>query len=153
MEGILMANGLHSPAFIPYAVTCLVLSFNLTFLWLCSGVARFKAKLSINPEDAAQFRTPLGEFDPPEVARALRAHTNAQAASVPFLLLGLVYVLAGGPFWIATVIFAIFVAARLAHAVFYLRAVQPWRTFAFQAGALATLALMAALIWQLWMSR
>ena len=148
-----MANGLHSPAFIPYAVTCLVLSFNLILLWLCSGVARFKAKLSINPEDAAQFKTPLADVDPPGVARALRAHANAQAASYPFLLLGLVYVLAGGLFWTATVIFASFVAARLAHAIFYLRAIQPWRTFAFQAGALATLALMIALISQLTMSR
>ncbi len=148
-----MVNGLHSPAFIPYAVTCLALSFNLIFLWLCSGVARFKAKLSINPEDATQFRTPLAEFDPPGVARALRAHANAQAASVPFLFLGLVYVLAGGPFGIATAIFAIFVAARLAHAVCYLRAVQPWRTFAFQAGLLATLTLMGAVIWRLTANR
>jgi hypothetical protein len=38
----------------------------------------------------------VAEIDPPIVARILRAHRNAEATIYPFLLLGLVYVLAGG---------------------------------------------------------
>ncbi len=148
-----MINGLHSPAFVPYAVTCLALSLNLLFLWAFSGTTRLKGKVAINPEDAAQYDAPLAEVEPPAVARVLRAHANAQAVIYPFLLLGLLYVLAGGPFWTATIIFAIFSAARLAHSVLYLRAIQPWRTRAFIVGGLATLALMGVLMWQLATSR
>jgi hypothetical protein len=61
------------PAFLAYAVVCVVLVSDLLFLWVYSGLVRAKAGVAINPEDAARFGVPLSQMDPPEVARVLRA--------------------------------------------------------------------------------
>jgi uncharacterized MAPEG superfamily protein len=81
------------------------------------------------------------------VARVLRAHRNAEAMSYPFLLLGLLYALAGGVITFAAPVFAVFVVARIAHAWVYLAAKQPWRTICFAISLLATLALLSADWW------
>jgi uncharacterized MAPEG superfamily protein len=135
-----------NPAFVAYAVTCLVLSLNLLTLWVSSGAIRAKGGVAINPEDGPRHGAPLSELDPPAVARYLRAHRNAEATVYPFLLLGLVYVLAGGRAAIAVPIFAIFVIARIAHSIAYVRAKQPWRTIAFATSLLAIVTLMAAVL-------
>jgi uncharacterized MAPEG superfamily protein len=114
-------------------------------LWVSSGAMRAKGGVAINPEDGARYGAPVSEFDPPAVARLLRAHRNAEATIYPFLFLGLLYVLMGGGVAISVPIFTIFVAARILHSVAYLRAMQPWRTIAFAVSLLATLALVAAL--------
>jgi prostaglandin-E synthase 1 len=88
----------------------------------------------------------VSELDPPAVARRRRAHRNAEAMIYPILWLGLVYVLAGGGARIAVPIFTIFVGARIAHSIVYLRAMQPWRTLAFAVSLLAIIALMAAVL-------
>jgi uncharacterized MAPEG superfamily protein len=133
-----------TPAFLAYALTCIVLSLNLLALWVSSGAIRAKDGVAINPEDGVRYGVPVSELDPPAVARILRAHRNAEATIYPFLLLGMVYVLAGGRVGIAVPIFAMFVAARIAHSIVYLRAMQPWRTIAFAASLLAITALLAA---------
>ena len=142
-----MNNWLNNPAFLVYAITCLVLCVNLLFLWGYSGAARGKTKTAINEEDAVRFGASLAGTDPPTVARVLRAHDNAQASIYPFLFLGLVFVLAGGTAGTATVIFGIFTGARLLHSFFYLAGKQPWRTIFFSVGGLATIVLMLAIIW------
>jgi microsomal prostaglandin-E synthase 1 len=142
-----MNNWLNNPAFIVYAITCLVLCVNLLFLWGYSGAARSKTKTAMNDEDAVRFGASLTQIDPPEVARILRAHRNAQASIYPFLFLGLVFVLAGGPAGTATVIFGIFTGARLLHSIFYLAGKQPWRTIFFSVGGLTTIALMLDIVW------
>ena len=141
----LIGTAAHT-AFLAYIFTCLVLSLNLLMLWVSSGAVRARGGVAINPEDGARYGAPVSEFDPPTVARLLRAHRNAEAAIYPFLLLGLVYVLAGGGAGVAIPIFTIFVVARIGHSIVYLRAMQPWRTIAFAASLLSTLGLMAALL-------
>jgi prostaglandin-E synthase 1 len=135
---------ISNPAFVAYAVVALVLCANLLFLWGYSGAVRGKTKTAMNREDAARFGAALRETDPPEVARVLRAHANAQAAITPFLFLGLVFVLAGGSAGVARILFGIFVVARLLHSVVYLAEKQPWRTIFFILGGLATLGLIVA---------
>ena len=100
-----------TPAFLAYALTCLFLSLNLLTLWVYSGATRAKGGVAINPEDGERHGAPVFELDPPAVARLLRAHRNAEATTYPFLLLGLVYVLAGGGAGIAVPIFTIFIGA------------------------------------------
>jgi uncharacterized MAPEG superfamily protein len=134
-----------NPSFLAYVLACLVLSLNLLMLWVFSGSIRAKGGVAINPEDGARYGAPVSELDPPAVARLLRAHRNAEATIYPFLLLGLLYVLVGGGAAIAVPIFAIFVAARIAHSIVYLKAMQPWRTIAFGVSLLAILALVVAL--------
>ncbi|MFH1044842.1 MAG: MAPEG family protein [Pseudomonadota bacterium] len=142
-----MNNILNNSAFLAYAITCLVLCANLLFLWVYSGAMRGKSKTVINEEDVHQFGASLTVIDPPPVARALRAHHNAQASIYPFLLLGLVFVLAGGTAGFATILFGIFTLARLVHSIAYLRRMQPWRTVSFVVGGLATIALMLDIVW------
>lgn len=134
------------PVFAAYAITCIVLCLNLLMLWVSSGAIRAKGGVAINPEDGARFGVPMSEIDPPTVARLLRAHRNAEATIYPFLLLGLLFVFTGGKAAIAVPIFAIFVAARIAHSIVYLKAMQPWRTIAFVVSLLAIVALMGAVI-------
>ena len=146
-------NQLNNPAFVAYAVTCVALSCNLMFLWAYSGAARNRAKSTPNPEDAPRFKANLADIDPPGIARVLRAHANAQASIVPFLALGLVYVLAGGPPSPAVVYFAVFTIARWIHSWAYLGAKQPLRTIVFVVASLTLLALMVHVVWLLLSAR
>jgi uncharacterized MAPEG superfamily protein len=138
--------GTANPAFLAYVFTCLLLSLNLLMLWVSSGAMRAKGGIAINPEDGARYNASVSELDPPHVARLLRAHRNAEATIYPFLLLGLVYVLAGGGAWIAVPIFTIFIVARIVHSIVYLKAMQPWRTISFAASLFAIFAMMGAVV-------
>ena len=131
--------------FVAYAAAALVLCLNLLVLWVASGGVRARGGVAVNPEDGARYGAPVAEGDPPAVARYLRAHRNGEATIYPFLLLGLIYVLAGGGAMVAIPIFWIFVVARIAHSVVYLKAMQPWRTVSFATSLLALLALATAL--------
>ncbi|MEO6102889.1 MAG: MAPEG family protein [Pseudoxanthomonas sp.] len=142
-----MKNLLGNPAFIAYAITCLALCANLLVLWVYSGVARGKVKVSLNKEDMETFGGSLAEIDPPKVARILRAHSNASASIYPFLSIGLIYLLAGGTAGTAAALFGIFTFARVLHSFAYLNAKQPWRTISFVTGLLATVVLMLVTSW------
>ena len=135
-----------NPTFFAYVLTCLVLSLNLLMLWVSSGAIRARGGVAINPEDGARYGAQVRESDPPAVARFLRAHRNAEATTYPFLLVGLLYVLAGGGAGYAVPIFATFTVARIVHSIVYLRALQPWRTIAFATSLVAIIVLMVALL-------
>lgn len=137
------------PAFVAYAITCLILCLNLLILWISSGASRAKGGVAINAEDGARYGVAVSESDPPNVARILRAHRNAEATIYPFLLLGLLFLLSEGSAAFAIPVFAIFVVARLVHSIAYLKGLQPWRTIAFAASLLALVALAASLIYNL----
>lgn len=135
-----------NPTFVAYAVSMLVLALNLLVVWSYSGVVRGKTKTTPNPEDAAGGSTKVVEGEPPDVARVLRAHANAMANIVPFAILGLVFVLAGGRGTAAVVVFGVFVAARVLHSLVYLAGKQPWRSIMFGIGAADTLVLMGLIV-------
>lgn len=139
------------PTFVAFAISALLLSANLLALWAYSGVVRAKTRSVMNPEDVTAFGSTaaLVTADPPEVARVLRAHSNAVAVVVPFVVAGLVYVLLAGPVLPAKLAFGAFVTARLAHSAAYLREKQPWRTASFAAGLLALVALLGLDVWLL----
>jgi prostaglandin-E synthase 1 len=143
-----MPSLVANPAFVAYALSLVVLSLNLLVLWGYSGAVRGKTKTTPNEEDASTVAkgSQVVELDPPEVARVLRAHKNAMANIVPFAILGLVYVLAGGSATVAWVVFGVFTAARLAHSFAYLGGRQPWRTLSFVLGGVATVALMGFIV-------
>jgi microsomal prostaglandin-E synthase 1 len=143
-----MPNLAADPAFVAYALSLLVLSLNMLLLWGYSGAVRGKTKTTPNEEDARTVSSgsTVVEVDPPEVARVLRAHKNAMANVVPFAILGLVYVLAGGSGTVAWIVFGVFTASRVAHSFAYLGGRQPWRTLSFVLGGVATLALMGLIV-------
>jgi prostaglandin-E synthase 1 len=127
-----------------YTLSCIVLTINLLALWILSGARRVRTGIAINPEDAARYGVPVSDTDPPAVARLLRAHRNAEATIYPFLVLGLLWVLAGGTARVADPIFILFVLARIAHSIVYVRGLQPWRTITFALSLVALVALLLA---------
>ncbi len=133
---------IHADSFRLFGATTVALIANLLFLWVASGAVRARTGKKVNSEDAVKPGQDVVEQDPPAVARVLRAHANAQAAILPFLLLGLLYVLGGGTPAAAAVLFMSFIAVRILHSVAYLKALQPWRTIGFGLGLLVTLVLM-----------
>ena len=140
-----MSNLASTSAFLAYAVSLIVLSLNLLVLWSYSGGVRAKTKTTPNEEDAARGSKLLPD-NPPEVARVLRAHANAMANIVPFAILALVYVLAGGSGTAAAAIFGVFTLSRLAHSFAYLGGRQPWRTLSFGLGIVTTRVLMGFVV-------
>jgi microsomal prostaglandin-E synthase 1 len=136
------------PAFVAYAVAVLLLTLNLLLLWAYSGFVRVKTRTTLNAEDIQTDSkgARVVDGDPPEVGRVLRAHGNAMGNSLPFALLALVYVLAGGSGTAAWVLFGVFTVARIAHSFAYLGARQPWRTVTFVLGAAITLVLMGFIV-------
>ncbi len=144
-----MSPATNSSAFLAFALAAIVLCVNLLFLWVRSGAARNAVKSTPNAEDVAIFGSQLAEADPPPIARVLRAHANAQASIYPFLVLGALYVAAGGPGRPALAYCTIFCVARMAHSYAYLAAKQPWRTVAFVAGLLVTAVLLLHVLWLL----
>ena len=144
-----MPDLLDNPAFVVYAITSLLLCANLFFLWALSGVRRGATKTALNEEDAAQFGSRLVDTDPPEVARILRAHANAQASIYPFLLLALVMVLAEGSGRATAIFCSIFTLARYLYSFAYLKRMQPLRTAFFAIGGLTTIAMMVYIVWLL----
>jgi glutathione S-transferase len=139
------------PAALPFTVCTVLLCFNLMGVWGYSGGARLKAGVVPNPEDARTVSkgATVAPTNPEAVARVLRAHANADANVVPFLILALLFVLLGGSAKEAWIEFGIFTAARWAHTITYLAELQPWRTVAFAlassvAGLLAVRVLMLA---------
>jgi len=141
-------NLANNPAFIAYAVSLIVLCLNMLVLWAYSGAVRGKTKTTPDVEDATTVAagSHLVDRDPPEVARVLRAHQNASANILPFAVLGLVFVLAGGGGTAATLLFAAFTLARVAHSFAYLGAKQPWRSISFGVGGLVTLTLIGFIV-------
>ena len=133
----------HNPAFAAYAVSAALLCLNLFGLWLYSGAARNRTRTLMNPEDSRLLAgRSLVERDPPEVARVLRAHANAMANILPFLVLGFLYVVLGASRTGALAYFGVFTLARYIHSVAYVAAVQPWRTVSFVLGLLASVGLL-----------
>lgn len=136
------------PVFVAYALTVVVNSLNLMVLWTLSGAARFRSKSTQNPEDARSFArgAAVVAHEPDAVARVLRVHRNSFDNTLPFLVLGLVFVLLRPPALEAQILFATFTAGRLGFSVAYMNALQPWRSICYGVGALTTLALMVEVV-------
>lgn len=134
------------PALKAYALTAVALFVKMLAISLYQGWHRIGKAKYRNPEDAALVgKAPVSE-ELPQVQRAARAWANDLENIPAFLILGLVAVLIGaGTSWLPT-LFAVFVAARVAHTTSYLLSLQPWRTLAYAVGLVCTLALCAAIV-------
>jgi len=125
-----------------YALTTIVLALKMAAISVVQGRARTAANSFVNPEDAAMFG---GTIVPQEVAgvqRAAKAWMNDLENIPIFLILALTYAIAGLSSTAFIVYCVVFTVARILHTIFYLSAVQPWRTIAYTVGALTSLALM-----------
>lgn len=129
-----------------YAITAIVLSLKMSAIAIAQGRARVAAGIFVNPEDAKTFSGKESPTEAAAVDRASRAWRNDLENIPMFLILAWIYV-AAGLSTIAFVIYClIFMAARIAHTIFYLNSIQPMRTIAFTIGALTMLALIIHLL-------
>jgi len=132
-------------SFTAYAVCSVILSLEMLFLGAKTAATRAKHGVFMNPEDGAvSFKGArlVEGAEHPEVARVMRAHRNLLESLPMFFALGLIAVLIGASPLGIEICCGLFTAARLMHAIVYIRGIQPWRTVSFAVGTLALVGLM-----------
>lgn len=139
---------LFLPSLQAYALAVTALVVLLDLLATRTTLARIASKTIINPEDAAvQKDATLALADTAAVQRVQRAHRNLVETSAPFFAIGLLFALTTPDALVTRSVFAVYVAARVAHAAFYLSAKQPFRTVSFVIGKFCLLGMAARVGW------
>jgi uncharacterized MAPEG superfamily protein len=134
---------LSLPAVQSYVVAVAVIVVTLYGLGFNTAKVRAERKIVVNAEDSdINGGAKLADNDHADVLRIKRAHINLLENAVPFFVVGFLYSLTDPNLLAARVLFGVFVAVRVAHAVFYLTAKQPFRTLSFGIGALVNLAMV-----------
>jgi glutathione S-transferase len=130
-----------------YAITAIVLTFKMFTNSLLQGRGRVSSHIFTNPEDAQLFGGQLQAEEASSVQRAAKVWRNDLENIPIFLILAWIYVATG---WLSTGAFdfycIVFMVARILHTIFYLNAVQPWRTVVFTVGIAVTIALTIHLL-------
>jgi uncharacterized MAPEG superfamily protein len=123
-----------------YALVTVILFFKMTAISIVQGVGRARTQTFVIPEDAPLFggAAPAVE-ETPMVRRASMAWRNDLENIPMFLFLGLIYVTLGCWPTGAFIYFSVFLLARIAHTITFLRAIQPLRTIFFTLGAVVML--------------
>lgn len=122
------------PALPVFALALAALFLKTTLTSFLQIVSRFRSRSFIVPEDAAMIGVRPKEADAPLVQRCANIWRNDVENLPLFLALALTYVLLGASRESAQALFALYVAARYAHTIVYLRGLQPWRALCFFAG-------------------
>jgi uncharacterized MAPEG superfamily protein len=135
------------PAFRPLLLFSALLVLKMGAVAIATSNARRKAKVVLNPEDTkVNPGSHAGSAEAPETLRAKRAHLNDVENIPGFLILALLYTLTGCSAAAGWAYFGVYFGARTLHTIFYLNAVQPWRTAAFFVGQLAQLGIVVQLL-------
>lgn len=135
------------PAFPPLVLFSVLLVLKMGAVAFATSNARRKAKVVLNPEDTkVNPGSQAAPEEAPATLRAKRAHLN-DVENVPgFLVLALLFTATGCSATAGWAYFGVYFAARALHTIFYLNAVQPFRTAAFAVGQLAQLGMMVQLL-------
>jgi prostaglandin-E synthase 1 len=139
----------QNPVFIVFAVCAAVLCLKMLAVGHFTGITRIRRGVYLNPEDAQAFskKEEFANVEHPDVERGLRAHRNDLESTLPFLAIGLVYVLVSPPVLLAQVLLIAFTVLRCAFSLFYLRALQPWRSASFLLGELCLVIMLVQILW------
>jgi uncharacterized MAPEG superfamily protein len=141
----IMTTLLSDPQFRLYAICSVILSVEMLILGGYTAARRAGNKNYLNPEDnKVSFKEArlVEGAEHPEVARIQRAHRNLLESLPMFFALGLIYLLAGAPPLGAKICFITFTAARVLHALVYIKELQPFRTITYAVGSLALAGMM-----------
>jgi uncharacterized membrane protein YecN with MAPEG domain len=118
-----------------YALTTVALFLKMFSTSAVQASGRIGTNTFVNPEDARFYgKTEPAAEEAPLVRRAQAVWRNDLENIPIFLFLGLVYVLARCWPVGAVIYFSSFVVARIFHAVFYFKAMQPWRNISYDVG-------------------
>ena len=129
-----------------YAALTVILFFKMAAISIVQGIARTRGGAFTLPEDATLFGAKLVAEELPIVQRAARAWRNDLENIPIFLFLGFIFVMSPFSVGAEEIYFAVFAAARIAHTIFFLNAMQPWRTIAYTVGALTSFALAVHIV-------
>jgi len=137
------------PAFPAFAICAALLVLKMIGVGHYTGILRIRLGELLNPEDAKAFRSgkPPAQAEHPDVERGLRAHRNDLESTLPFLAIGLPYLLTNPRPALASGLFAAFTLLRFIFSVAYIKGLQPWRSLSFLAGEVCVLLMLAKLVW------
>jgi prostaglandin-E synthase 1 len=137
------------PAFPTFAICAALLVLKMIGVGHYTGILRIRLGALLNPEDVEAFRSdkPAAQAEHPDVERGLRAHRNDLESTLPFLAIGLPYLLTNPRPALASGLFAVFTLLRFVFSVAYIKGLQPWRSASFLAGELCVLCMLAKLVW------
>ncbi len=137
------------PAFPTFVVCAALLVFKMIGVGHITGILRIRLEALLNPEDVKAFRSsqPQAEAEHPDIARGLRAHRNDLESTLPFLAIGLPYLLIDPSPSLASGLFVAFTVFRTLFSVFYLGGIQPWRSLSFLAGEVCVLVMLVQMVW------
>ena len=137
------------PAFRPLVLFSVLLVLKMGAVAFVTANARRKAGVVLNPEDTkVNPGSQAASAEAPATLRAKRAHLNDVENIPGFLVLALLFTLSGCSASAAWAYFGVYFVARALHTIFYLNAVQPFRTVAFFVGQLAQLGIAVQLLMQ-----
>jgi prostaglandin-E synthase 1 len=139
----------QDPVFLVFSVCAAVLCLKMLAVGHFTGMTRIRRGVYLNPEDAKAFsnKEEFASVEHPDVERGLRAHRNDLESTLPFLAIGLVYVLVGPPVLLAKILLIAFTVLRCAFSFFYIRALQPWRSASFMLGELCLVIMLIQILW------
>jgi uncharacterized MAPEG superfamily protein len=142
-----MQSFVDLPAFAPLVLFSVLLVLKMGAVAFITSNERRKSRVVVNPEDT---RVNPGSHAEPEEApatlRVKRAHLNDVENIPAFLILALIFTLAGCSATAGWAYFGVYFTARTLHTIFYVKAVQPWRTAAFVLGQLVQLGVIVQLV-------
>jgi uncharacterized MAPEG superfamily protein len=142
-----MIQVLELPAFAPLVIFTALLALKMGAVAFATANARRKAKVVVNPEDVGvNPGSHAADEEAPATLRAKRAHLNDVENIPVFLVLALLFTLTGASATAGWIYFGFYFAVRTLHTIFYLRAMQPWRTAMFALGQLAMLGIIVQLV-------
>ncbi|XP_031628134.1 microsomal glutathione S-transferase 1-like [Contarinia nasturtii] len=117
-----------NPVFSSYAYWGAILVLKCFFMSPWTAYFRFKNKTPASPEDAVAMGA-RGEIkintNNPEVERVRRGHLNDLENILPYLFVGLFYVLTSPSVFLATTLFKVAAIARIVHTIVYTVIVVP----------------------------
>jgi glutathione S-transferase len=135
------------PAFEALVIFSVLLALKMAAVAFVTAKARFDSKVVVNPEDApVNPGSRPGNEDAAATLRAKRAHLNDVENIPVFMVLALLFTLTGCSATAGWVYFGVYFVTRTLHTIFYLNAIQPWRTAMFAIGQLTQLGIMVQLV-------
>jgi uncharacterized MAPEG superfamily protein len=135
------------PAWKPMALFSVLLVLKMGAMAFLTANARRKSGVVINPEDTkVNPGSHVETQEAPATLRVKRAHLNDLENIPGFLILAIVYTLAGGSSTGAWAYFGLYFAARTLHTITYLNELQPFRTIFFGIGQITMLGLMVQIL-------
>ncbi|WP_172123146.1 MULTISPECIES: MAPEG family protein [unclassified Devosia] len=127
----------------------LIIFLVLLLLFMQSQLPGVLLAKQVGPEAQMGARDNLPE-PTPELARSRRALANLQENLPAFLTLAVLSIVLGEQGWLSLLGATLFLAARVAHLLCYMRALSPWRSISYALGLLGTILVAIPLVPHLW---